>query len=406
MRTLNRISYPNRVAAWTQAMDNNWWSLRRIRYPNNLEMRIQAYQAVANGATSLYWFTMGGAHMKNHRFNLPEIQRVNREIKLVGDLLTKTVPFSWVNTFMDIDINVLAGPDFAALFAIDLKYVVSSQNQFVSSGPSFETMEFNLPLYLHNADAAVKVSHDGLREIDVVVLDGKAYINDTIHTTGLYLLYNSSITNYGELMVERYADILEEEASYGFDPINNDEDWERLVLHIDITLGNIPRPTLSIQLNPENGGTVKGAGRYFPTARILLDAKAGSGYIFKGWTDVSGQPLHLEDGKFYMPDEDTTVIANFDSTVGGIADYPLSSTVIVYPNPGRGLFQLEYRSQNASSMEIEIFNSIGRKVYAKVFGHLTFVNETIDLRHLNNGIYYLRLKDNMGMHTVNIVLQK
>ncbi|MBE0654180.1 MAG: hypothetical protein IH594_10305, partial [Bacteroidales bacterium] len=80
MRTLNRISYPNRVAAWTQAVSNAWSSFVRVDYPNDLEVRIQAYEAVANGATSLYWFTLSGKNIKNHRFSLAEIQRINREI--------------------------------------------------------------------------------------------------------------------------------------------------------------------------------------------------------------------------------------------------------------------------------------------------------------------------------------
>ncbi|MBK6285271.1 MAG: hypothetical protein IPF54_23835 [Draconibacterium sp.] len=69
MRTLNRISYPNQVAAWTQAMADDWGSRARKNAgnPNNLEMRIQAYEAIANGATSLYWFNMGGKTVINNR---------------------------------------------------------------------------------------------------------------------------------------------------------------------------------------------------------------------------------------------------------------------------------------------------------------------------------------------------
>ena len=237
MRTLNRISYPNRVAAWTQAMSNGWNSFSRVAYPNNLEMRIQAYEAVANGATSLYWFTLSGKHLKNHRFNLAEIQQINREIMVVGDMLTKTVPYSWENKFMDMDINVLAGPSFAALFAIDLKYNISKSNQFVSSGPRTETMSFKLPAYLHNCNAAVKVTHNGVTSVDVSILNGSAIITDTYFMTALYILYNSDKENMAGVLTENFNKLIQLENSYGFDPINNDTDWNALVREIDIIDG-------------------------------------------------------------------------------------------------------------------------------------------------------------------------
>jgi hypothetical protein len=230
MRTLNRINYPNPVAAWTQAMADDWKSRSRINAgnPNNLEMRIQAYEAIANGATSLYWFNMGGKTIINNRGSLAEIQRINREISIVGDLLTRTMPFWWQNRFMDMDLNVLAGPDFAALFAIDLTYKVSESNQFVSSGKRSETMKFTLPAYLHQCNVAVKVTHEGISDINVEIINGNASITDTFETTGMYILYNSGTINYRDQLSKRYNEIKAIEASCKFDPITNDSDFRIL----------------------------------------------------------------------------------------------------------------------------------------------------------------------------------
>ncbi len=231
MRTLNRISYPNPVAAWTQAMADDWTSPARKNAgnPNNLEMRIQAYEAVANGATSLYWFNMGGKTVINNRGSLGETQRVNREIMVVGDMLSKTMPFWWQNRFLDIDLNVLAGPDYAALFAIDLKYRVSESNQFISSGKRSETMSFKIPAYLLQCDAAVKITHEGVFPVDVQVTDGNAIISDTFETTGMYIFYHSGTRNWKELLTKRYNEIRATEASWQFDPINNDADFRILI---------------------------------------------------------------------------------------------------------------------------------------------------------------------------------
>ena len=230
MRTLNRVNHPNPVAAWAQAMADDWGSRSRKNAgnPNNLEMRIQAYEAIANGATSLYWFNMGGKTVINNRGSLAEIQRVNREIVVVGDLLNKTMPYWWKNRFMDIDLNVLAGQDFAALFAIDLKYKVSESNQFVSSGKRSETMAFKVPAYLRQCDAVVKITHEGITEVNVKISNGNAIITDTLETTGLYILYHSIKTDMKDLLTRRYDEIKASEASYEFDPINNDSDFGML----------------------------------------------------------------------------------------------------------------------------------------------------------------------------------
>lgn len=230
MRTLNRISYPNPVAAWTQAMADDWGSRARKNAgnPNNLEMRIQAYEAIANGATSLYWFNMGGKTVINNRGSLVEIQRVNREIMVVGSLLSKTTPSWWQNRFMDIDLNVLAGPYFAALFAIDLKYEVLKSNQFASAGKRSETMTFKIPAYLQKCDAAVKVTHEGISDVKVKIVEGNAEITDTFETNGMYILYHSETRDLKELLTKRFNQILATEASYQFDPINNNADFRLL----------------------------------------------------------------------------------------------------------------------------------------------------------------------------------
>ena len=196
--------------------------------PNNLEMSIQAYEAIANGATSLYWFNMGGKTVINNRGSLAEIQRVNREIMVVGELLSKTTPSWWQNRFMDIDLNVLAGPDFAALFAIDLKYRVSDSNQFISSGRRSEMMTFKIPAYLQKCDAAVKITHEGISDVKVKIAEENVEVTDTFETNGMYILYHSETRDLKELLTKRFNQILATEASYQFDPINNDADFRIL----------------------------------------------------------------------------------------------------------------------------------------------------------------------------------
>jgi hypothetical protein len=233
MRTLSRINYPNPVAAWTQAMADDWSSRFRktAGNPNDLEIRIQAYEAIANGAASLYWFNMSGKTMIRNRSSLHEIQNINREIMIVGNLLSHGNSFSWVNRFMDLDLNVIAGPDYAVLFAIDLRYRISPSNQFISAGSRMETMEFKLPGYLTDCDAVVKVSYNGVTSVKVKIKDGTAIVTDSLDTTALYVLYSPK-TNTGNDLIRRYGEIIRAEKFWQFDPVNIDSDFNLLVSEV------------------------------------------------------------------------------------------------------------------------------------------------------------------------------
>jgi hypothetical protein len=229
------MNYPNRVAAWTQAMADDWKSRYRINAgnPNNLEMRIQAYEAIANGATSLYWFNIGGKTLISNRNSLAEIQRINREIRVVDDLLIQTVPYWWQNQFMNIDLNVLAGPDFAALFAIDLTYKVAESNQFVATSKRNETLTFKIPSYLNHCNIAVKIGYDGVSVVSVRISNGYAIVTDTFQTTGMYILYNLEDKDLMDILTKKYLAVKGVEALFKFDPINDDSDFRALTEDIN-----------------------------------------------------------------------------------------------------------------------------------------------------------------------------
>ncbi len=235
MRTLNKISYPNPVAAWTQGISNGWASPFGVNRPsqsNSFETRIQAYQAIANGALSLYWFNISGGSAAKNRGSLDEIQKINREFSTVGPLISQTVPFYWKNVFMDIDYNTLAGPDFAILFVTDLKYPVSS-NQYISAGNRTGPFMLDLPLYLRNSNSAIKVGYDGIKDVPITVKNGKAKITDTIKDTGIYIVYNSENANYRTKLIQSYLALIEKEKSYKFNPITNDQDFDVLKTQVE-----------------------------------------------------------------------------------------------------------------------------------------------------------------------------
>ena len=69
----------------------------------------------------------------------------------------------------------------------------------------------------------------------------------------------------------------------------------------------------------------------------------------------------------------------------------------VYPNPAQNMLHVE----GTGLTEVEVFNIMGQSVL-----HVGENFETVDISHLQNGIYFVRLKTNDGEKTVKLVVEK
>lgn len=69
----------------------------------------------------------------------------------------------------------------------------------------------------------------------------------------------------------------------------------------------------------------------------------------------------------------------------------------VYPNPAKNILHVE----GAGLTEVEVFNIMGQSVM-----NINENFETIDIGHLQNGIYFIRIKTTEGEKTVKLVIEK
>jgi hypothetical protein len=72
----------------------------------------------------------------------------------------------------------------------------------------------------------------------------------------------------------------------------------------------------------------------------------------------------------------------------------------LYPNPSDGLVSLEFNNPAASVTKVEIFNSLGVKVYTELIKKSGTFTETIDLRSLPAGIYYVKYTNSDKTYTL------
>ena len=90
-------------------------------------------------------------------------------------------------------------------------------------------------------------------------------------------------------------------------------------------------------------------------------------------------------------------------TLGGERLTEQSTVITVYPNPSRGIFNLELNNLTSEDIKLFVFNSMGQIVFSKDM----LINEnkvSIDLDNQSNGIYNLRLTT--GNEIINQVLIK
>lgn len=77
----------------------------------------------------------------------------------------------------------------------------------------------------------------------------------------------------------------------------------------------------------------------------------------------------------------------------------------VFPNPSDGLFNVKFRSEETSDVEILVYDLLGRKIVKKNFQNLSNnFDERIDLQDVAGGIYILSVKrgNKMSSHKIRI----
>lgn len=225
MRTLVKLNYPNPVAAWTQGA-NTWEGVKRFtkdpQYyysPNPYELRMQAYENVANGAASLYWFNINTGDLLYYKAGARETMYVNRELSVVSEYLAHQVPYFYQRA-NNYDINLNMGSDCALMYIMDLNYAAKdSMYQYRGMRPN-QTFTFEVPGYLSFARSVVKITKDGVAPVDNVVFEGnKLTVTDSVDATALYMLgdedtYAVLSAKYDEVIARETFDILDNEADY------------------------------------------------------------------------------------------------------------------------------------------------------------------------------------------------
>lgn len=141
--------------------------------------------------------------------------------------------------------------------------------------------------------------------------------------------------------------------------------------------------TIDVVINPENAGSVAGAGVYEENQLVILTATAETGYAFENWTEIGSIIETAEILSFYAT-QNRTITANFSFISN--TDFIENNNVIIYPNPTNDILSIENVAVGAL---LTIYDMNGKKLLS-----CKLENQQVNISTLSHGIYILKIDSN------------
>ncbi len=231
-RSLRDLNRPRPIAVWSQGAHDGWdrQAGRARTSPTADELRSQAYHALSSRITSLYWFNLSLGSLVKFRDLLDPITRVDREIRLLEDLLLEGDAFEYRRELErgnpSWDLASVVGPHGGIFFALDLAYTPNRQEKVFKFLEREGTFDFGLPESLPHPVEVFRIDADGVHDVRNQWHPGHLEISDRFHVVGIYII--SPKIGLRTRLEARHKQLLEYEKAIDFDPATSDADFKTL----------------------------------------------------------------------------------------------------------------------------------------------------------------------------------
>lgn len=81
----------------------------------------------------------------------------------------------------------------------------------------------------------------------------------------------------------------------------------------------------------------------------------------------------------------------------------VAANISVYPNPAKDVITISATDVKTLPLNVAVYDMIGREMLTRTYNDKN-VNETININNLNNGVYFLVMKNAQGTHSVKFVV--
>jgi hypothetical protein len=143
-------------------------------------------------------------------------------------------------------------------------------------------------------------------------------------------------------------------------------------------------------LEPVEAGTIQGAGL---NSTVTWNPDfLGLAYITVSATSECGEG-----------EVSATLPVTVDNTVGIGNPENHELGLVVYPNPGDGLFNIQISSEKPGMMKLKLNNVLGETIFSRSVQFNSSSNHQLNLEYLPDGIYFLVVEDNEQSVTKKLV---
>ncbi|MBI1389385.1 MAG: hypothetical protein GC154_13155 [bacterium] len=237
-RSLRELNRPNGIGYWSQGAHQGWdhYGGRERTSPTPDELRAQAYHALANRISSLYWFNLSLKSILKFPDLIEPITRVDREIKMLEPWYLSGAAYHYERIKHDgkplWDLCVITSPHGALLFVLDLAYQPDPNKKVFRFGPPRRAeLTFPLPAYLRTPREIVRVDADGAVPVDFERMEPGVRLAGEFGDVTVFVTSNDK--GLIEKLEAARAKLIEEENATGFDPANNEDDLNQLRAILD-----------------------------------------------------------------------------------------------------------------------------------------------------------------------------
>ncbi len=81
------------------------------------------------------------------------------------------------------------------------------------------------------------------------------------------------------------------------------------------------------------------------------------------------------------------------------------SDLVMYPNPNKGIFNVQFTSDAINELKLVVFDLLGRKLLEKQYEKKSNFNESIQLKNIRSGIYFLTVIDGDRKKVKKIIIE-
>lgn len=110
----------------------------------------------------------------------------------------------------------------------------------------------------------------------------------------------------------------------------------------------------------------------------------------------------MSEPYYYELDENNELVKNDSSITPNLVKFPIK----IYPNPNEGIFNVNFKGEEASNYSIEVIDILGKKVYSSAGIVLLNNNIEINLANLNTGTYFIKVVNGSNAETQKVMIVK